>query len=53
MSELIEDNRCAKCRWHSEDHLFCENPNSEYYGWFRNDWKKCDKYEELEAQSEI
>ena len=41
----VSDERCASCRWHSEDKIFCENPESTYYTWFRNDWKWCDKYE--------
>lgn len=50
MTLIVEDNRCAKCRWNSKDGLFCENPNSFYYGWFRNDWKRCGEYEEQEGE---
>ena len=46
----IDDDRCRTFRYHSEDGLFCENPNSEYYGWFRNDWKRCDRHERKEEE---
>lgn len=37
--------RCGTCAWHTDDGLFCGNPDSEFFGNFRNDWKSCDKHE--------
>ena len=37
---------CQNCEYHipPEDAFMCENPQSEYYGCFRNDYKTCDKW---------
>ena len=40
-------NYCATCKYHVPpgDGFQCGNPSSEYYTWFRNDYKTCDKWE--------